>query len=220
MQKLQLKLYTYFCLFTPRKNTIKPIKFQTFIDRNMPIPDILRKGQDSMNKAVEHLTNELTKFRTGRATPQLLDHVRVDYYGSPTQLSQVANISAIDARTLIVQPWEKTMLQPIERAIREADLGLNPSNDGSVVRVPIPPLSEERRKDIVKMVKKVAEESRVTIRNVRRDTIETLKKAEKTEHFSEDDRKRAEEDAQKHTDKYIKIVDELLAKKEKEVLEV
>lgn len=186
----------------------------------MPIPDILQHTSVAMKKAVDHFEQELKKVRTGRASASLLDDIRVDYYGSPTPLGQVASVSVPDARTIIIQPWEKNVLGAIEKAILQSELGLNPNNDGSIIRVPIPPLTEERRKDIVKMCKKDAEESRVAVRNSRRDQIEALKKAEKEEHFSEDDRKRAEDEVQKITDKHIKMVDDLLAKKEKEVMEV
>jgi ribosome recycling factor len=186
----------------------------------MPIQDIVNKAQAAMKKTVDHLQQELTKVRTGRATAALLDPVRVDYYGSPMPLNQVASVAVPDPRTIIVQPFEKTMLSPIEKAIREADLGLNPSNDGNVLRVPIPMLTEERRKEIVKLCKKQAEDSRVAIRNIRRDHNEMLKKIEKDEHLSEDDRKRGEQDIQKITDRFIKNVDEIVEKKEQEVMAV
>lgn len=186
----------------------------------MPIPDILRDASAYMQKAIEHFELKLKKVRTGRASVSLLDDIRVDYYGAPTPLGQVASMSVPDARTIIIQPWEKNVLGSIERAILQSDLGLNPNNDGVIIRVPIPPLTEDRRRDIVKMCKKDAEDSRVAVRNGRRDQIESLKKAEKEEHFSEDERKRAEDDVQKLTDKYIKIIDEMLAKKEKEVMDM
>lgn len=186
----------------------------------MPIPDILRDTSAAMQKAIDHFELKLKKVRTGRASASLLDDIRVDYYGTPTPLGQVASVSVPDARTIIIQPWEKNVLGNIERAILQSDLGLNPNNDGSIIRVPIPPLTEDRRRDIVKICKKDAEESRVAVRNSRRDQIESLKKAEKEEHFSEDERKRAEDEVQKLTDKHIKIIDELVAKKEKEVMDV
>jgi ribosome recycling factor len=158
--------------------------------------------------------------RTGRASASLLDDIRVIYYGAPTPLSQVATVNVPDARTIVIQPWEKNLIGDIEKAILQSGLGLNPTNDGIVVRVPIPPLNEERRRDIVKMCKKDAEESKVAVRNIRRDQMEALKKAEKEEHFSEDERIRAEEEVQKVTDKHVKMVDEILAKKEKEIMEV
>lgn len=186
----------------------------------MPIPDILHNTAASMQKAIEHFQNELKKVRTGRASASLLDDIRVNYYGTPTPLAQVASVNVPDARSIVIQPWEKNLIGDIEKAILQAGLGLNPQSDGALIRVPIPPLTEERRKDIVKMCKKDAEESKVAVRNIRRDQMETLKKAEKEEHFSEDDRIRAEEEVQKLTDKHIKQVDEILAKKEKEIMEV
>lgn len=186
----------------------------------MPIQDVSNKAQAAMKKTLEHLQQEFSKVRTGRATAAILDPVRVDYYGSPMPLNQVGSLAVPDARTIVVQPFEKAMLSPIEKAIREADLGLNPSNDGNVVRVPIPMLTEERRKEIVKTCKKYAEDSRVAVRNLRRDYNEVLKKVEKDEHLSEDERKRGEGDIQKLTDRFIKDIDDLLAKKEKEVMEV
>lgn len=186
----------------------------------MPIQDVTNKAQAAMKKAIEHLQQEFSKVRTGRASAAILDPVRVDYYGSPMPLNQVGSVAVPDARTIVVQPFEKAMLSPIEKAIREADLGLNPSNDGNVVRVPVPMLTEERRKEIVKTCKKAAEESRVAVRNLRRDYNEVLKKVEKDEHLSEDDRKRGEGDIQKVTDRFIKDIDDVLAKKEKEVMEV
>ncbi len=173
-----------------------------------------------MKKTTDHLQQEFAKVRTGRATAAILDPVRVDYYGSPMPINQVASMAVPDPRTIVVQPFEKAMLTPIEKAIREADLGLNPSNDGNVVRVPIPMLTEERRKDIVKTCKKFAEDSRVAIRNIRRDHNEMLKKIEKDEHLSEDDRKRGEQDIQKITDRFIKTIDDMTDAKEKEVMAV
>lgn len=186
----------------------------------MPISDILRNTSAAMQKAVDHFQNELKKVRTGRASASLLDDIRVDYYGTPTPLSQVASVNTPDARSIVIQPWEKPLLGAIEKAIRQSDLGLNPNNDGALIRVPIPPLTEERRRDIVKHLKKDAEESRVAVRNIRRDQLESLKKAEKEEHFSEDERKRAEDEVQKITDKHVKLIDEILLKKEKEIMEV
>ncbi len=182
--------------------------------------NILKDSEDRMRKVVEVLRNELAHLRTGRATAALLDAVRVDYYGAPTPLHQVANIGTPDVHLITVQPWDKNMMVPIERAILGAELGLNPINDGNVIRVPIPPLNEERRKELVKLAKKFAEEGRVAVRNVRRDCIEHLRKAEKEEHFSEDERKRGEQEAQKLTDKYIKEIDQLMAIKDREIMEV
>ena len=181
---------------------------------------ILKDADDRMVKAVEVVRDELSKIRTGKATTALLDGIKVDYYGTMTPLKQVANVSTPDVHTISVQPWEKSMLQPIEKAILNANLGLNPTNDGTILRVPIPPLNEERRRELVKLVKRFGEEGKIAIRNVRRDAIEHLKKAEKDEHFSEDERKRAEQECQKLTDKHVGEVDTLLELKEKEIMEV
>jgi len=180
---------------------------------------VIEETKDSMAKVVDHFLQQLSKVRTGRASVSLLDPVKVDYYGTPTPLSQIGTVSAPDAKTLIVQPWERAMLGPVEKAIQSAGLGLNPSNDGNIVRVPIPPLTEERRKEFVKQCKKISEESKIAVRNVRRDHMEDLKKLEKSKDISEDDRKRGEDEIQKFTDKYIKDIDVILAKKEKEILE-
>ncbi|MBI2618888.1 MAG: ribosome recycling factor [Ignavibacteriales bacterium] len=184
------------------------------------VKDILVDAEKRMTKAVEVVRDELVKIRTGKATTTLLDGVKVDYYGTMTPLKQIANISTPDAHLITVQPWEKGMIQPIEKAILNANLGLNPANDGALIRVPIPPLNEERRKELVKLVKKFAEEGKVAVRNVRRDAIEHLKKTEKQDHISEDERKRAETEVQKQTDKHIKDIDTIVAHKEKEIMEV
>ncbi|MBP8975952.1 MAG: ribosome recycling factor [Bacteroidetes bacterium] len=184
------------------------------------VKDILKEADDRMKKAIETVRNELSKIRTGKATTALLDAVRVDYYGSPTPLSKIASVSTPDVHTISIQPWEKTLIPHIEKAILQANIGLNPINDGTVVRVPVPPLNEERRRELVKLVKKFGEEGKLAVRNIRRDAIEHLKKAEKAEHLSEDERKRGEQEAQKLTDKYIKDIDALLAQKEKEIMEV
>ena len=184
------------------------------------VKDILKQAEDKMNKAVEVVRQELVKIRTGKATTALLDGVKVEYYGSEVPLKQVANVSVLDVHTISIQPWEKNMISTVEKAIIGSNLGLNPVSDGTVVRVPIPPLNEERRHDLVKLVKKFAEEGKVAVRNVRRDAIEHLKKSEKAEHFSEDERKRGEAEAQKMTDKHIKDIDNLVAMKEKEIMEV
>jgi ribosome recycling factor len=186
----------------------------------MPLNDVYAKTQSAMKKAIDHLHQEFLTVRTGRATASLLDSVRVDYYGSPTPLNQIGSVSVPDARTIVVQPFEKTMLGAAERAIREADLGFNPTNDGNVVRVPVPMLTEERRKDLVKQCKKTAEDSRVAVRNIRRDHIELVKRVEKDEHLSEDQRKDGEAEVQKITDRFIKEIDDVLAKKEQEVMAV
>lgn len=184
------------------------------------VKTILHDAETRMTKAVEVVREEFSKIRTGKATTALLDGVKVDYYGTLTPLKQIANVGTPDVHMITVQPWEKGMIQAIEKAILNANLGLNPANDGTVVRVPIPPLNEERRKDLVKLIKKFAEEGKIAVRNVRRDAIEHLKKTEKEEHISEDERKRAEQDAQKLTDKHIKDIDGLVGTKEKEIMEV
>ena len=184
------------------------------------VKQILKDTEDKMHKAVEVLRGELTKIRTGKATTALLDGVKVDYYGSAVPLHQVANVSVADVHTITVRPWEKPMIAVIEKAIQAANLGLNPIADADIVRVPIPPLNEERRRELVKLVKKFAEESKIAVRNVRRDAIEHLKKSEKAEHFSEDERKRGEAETQKLTDRFIKDTDTLIAQKEKEIMEV
>lgn len=184
------------------------------------LKQILKDAETRMHKAVEVVRTELTRIRTGKATTALLDAVRVDYYGTMTPLQQVGSLSVPDVHLITITPWDKGMLVNIEKAILTANLGLNPSTDGTVVRVPIPPLNEERRKELVKLVKKFGEEGKIAIRNIRRDINEHLKKSEKEEHFSEDERKRGEQEVQKYTDHYIKEVDNLLALKEKEIMEV
>lgn len=184
------------------------------------VKDILKETEDKMKKAVEVVRQEFVKIRTGKATTALLDGVKVEYYGSLVPLNQVGNVSVSDIHTITITPWEKNMVPMIDKAIIAANLGLNPVSDGSVIRVPIPPLNEERRKELVKLVKKFAEEGKIAVRNVRRDAIEHLKKSEKQEHFSEDERKRGEAEAQKMTDKYIHEIDHLVALKEKEIMEV
>jgi ribosome recycling factor len=182
--------------------------------------DILKNAEDRMKKAVEIVREELAKIRTGKATTVLLDGIKVDYFGNPTPLNKLANVSTPDVHTISVQPWDKESAQAIEKAIQNANLGLNPINDGTVIRVPIPPLNEERRRELVKLVKKFGEEGKIAIRNVRRDAIEHLKKAEKDAHMPEDERKRSEQETQKSTDNHIKEIDALLGKKEKEIMEV
>lgn len=184
------------------------------------IKDILKITKDRMVKAVEHLTAEFVKVRTGKASVGLLEGVKVDYYGTPTPLNQVGNLNTPDYHTITVQPWDKNVIPLIEKAILNANLGLNPSSDGTIIRIPIPPLNEERRKELVKHIKKLAEEAKVSIRNIRRDEIEKLKKTEKEEHISEDDRKHGETEVQKLTDSHIKEIDSLVQKKEKEIMEV
>ncbi|MDR0307828.1 MAG: ribosome recycling factor [Chitinispirillales bacterium] len=182
--------------------------------------DIQKETNERMQKTIENLKKDLVRIRTGRATTALLDGINVDYYGTPAPINQVANISVPDARMLIVQPWEKSMIQAIEKAIQASGLGLNPQNDGNQIRLPIPPLSEERRKELFKNCGKIGEECKVAIRNVRRDSNEKLKKAQKDKQVTEDQEKKGLEEIQKTTDKFIKNVDEQLALKEKEIMEV
>jgi ribosome recycling factor len=180
---------------------------------------ILEETRDSMKKALDHLETELIKIRAGKASPQMLEGLTVDYYGSPTILNQVSNISVMDARTLTIQPWEKNMLQPIERAIINANLGVTPQNDGNIIRIFMPPLTEERRREFVKRAGGEGEQSRVAIRNMRRDAIEQIKKLQK-DGLSEDEAKDAEKEIQDITDKHIALVEKHLQAKEKEILTV
>jgi ribosome recycling factor len=180
---------------------------------------ILEEARDSMQKALNHLESELVKIRAGKASPQMLEGLTVDYYGSPTVLNQVANISVMDARTLTIQPWEKNMLQPIERAIINANLGVTPQNDGNIIRIFMPPLTEERRKEFVKRAGGEGEQSRVAIRSLRREAIEQIKKLQK-DGLSEDEAKDAEKEIQDITDKNITLVEKHLQAKEKEIMSV
>jgi len=180
---------------------------------------ITDQALDSMKKAIGHLETELVKIRAGRATPQMLDGIVVDYYGNPTPISQVGNITVADARTILIQPWEKNMLQPIERSIIAANIGINPQNDGSIIRIYLPALTEERRKEIVKRVNVEGEHSKVAIRNIRRDAIEAIKKLKK-DGLSEDLAKDSEDAVQEITNQYISLVDKHLASKEKEIMSV
>ena len=183
------------------------------------IKSIQLHAEDHMKKAIDHLEAELIKIRAGKANPQMVDGITVDYYGSPMPLNQVSNISVMDARTLSIQPWEKNMLQPIERAIIAANIGINPQNDGNIIRLFLPPLTEERRRDLVKKCHGEGEHSKVAIRNIRRDAIEHIKKLQKN-GLSEDASKDAETDVQGVTDKFIAAVDKHLALKEKEIMSV
>src|SRR5215212_9315614 len=176
-------------------------------------------AEDSMKKAIAHLEAELTKIRAGKANPQMLDGIMVDYYGSPTPLNQIGNVTVTDARTISIQPWEKNMLQPIERAIINSNIGINPQNDGNLIRLFLPPLTEERRRELVKRAQGEGEHSKVAIRNIRREAIESIKKAQKN-GLSEDAAKDAEADVQQITDKYISLVDRHLASKEKDIMAV
>lgn len=183
------------------------------------ISSIIATGEDHMQKAIGHLEAELTKIRAGKANPQMLDGIVVDYYGSPMPINQVSNISVMDARTLSIQPWEKNMLQPIERAIIAANIGITPQNDGALIRIFLPPLTEERRKELVKKCQGEGEHSKVAIRNIRRDAIEHIKRLQKN-GLSEDAAKDAETNVQQVTDRYISAVERHLATKEKEIMSV
>jgi len=183
------------------------------------IIDIIDKTSEQMLKTVDFCENQLNKIRTGRASTSLLDGVMVDMYGTIGPISNAASVSTPDARSIIVQPWDKSLLTAIEKAIHQADLGFNPQNDGTLLRIPVPPLTEERRKEFVKMSKKIAEEAKIALRNIRRDINESLKKSEKAKDISEDDRKKGEDEVQKITDNFIKNVDTLQEKKEKELLQ-
>lgn len=184
------------------------------------MPQTIKKNaEERMDKAIGALKRDLSTLRAGRATPALLDRVQVEYYGTMTPVAQLANINTPDSRTLIIQPWDKTSLGAIEKAILKSDLGLTPSNDGSTIRIGIPMLTEERRTELVKMTKRFGEEAKVAIRNVRRDANDDIKKLEKTD-ISEDESRRHQEDVQKATDKFIAEVDKVLVSKEKEIMEV
>jgi ribosome recycling factor len=184
------------------------------------IDDIKEDAATRMKKSVEALAGELTKLRTGRAHTSLLDHITVPYYGSNVPLNQVASVSVGDARTLVVQPWERTMVPEVEKAIMNADLGLNPVTAGDVMRVPLPALTEERRRDMTRVVRNEAEQARVAVRNIRRDANHMLKDLEKDKDISEDEQRRAEEEVQKLTDKHVADIDEVLKKKEADLMEV
>ncbi|MEC5160200.1 ribosome recycling factor [Janthinobacterium sp. CG_23.3] len=186
----------------------------------MSLADVKKNTQERMSKSLDTLKADLAKVRTGRAHTGILDHVMVEYYGNPTALSQVANVTLMDARTIGVQPFEKKMAATIEKAIRDADLGLNPSSQGDMIRVPTPPLTEERRKEMVKLVKTEAEDAKIAVRNIRRDANESLKKLVKDKACSEDDERRASDEVQKLTDKAIADIDRMVVDKEKEVLTV
>lgn len=182
--------------------------------------EVIKTAEEKMNKAIDALRRELTTLRAGRANPAILDKVQVEYYGALTPLNQVASISTPEARLLVIQPYDKTALSDIERAIQKSDLGLTPSNDGSLIRIAIPALTEERRRDLVKLVKKYAEEAKVVVRNVRRDANDDLKKLQKEGEMTEDELRRSTDDVQKLTDKEIIKIDEVANAKEKEILEV
>ncbi len=186
----------------------------------MTIKEILDQAKVKMDKTINVLQNNMQAIRAGRANPKLLDRITVDYYGTPTPLNQIGNVTVPEARMLVIKPWEKNMIKAIERAIQTSDLGLNPNNDGEVIRLIFPELNAERRKDLNKQVKKEAEDAKVAVRSIRRDAIEQVKKLKKDSLVTEDEQRKAEEDAQKLTDKAIKEIDSVAAAKEKEIMEV
>ena len=184
------------------------------------IDDIKKDAATRMGKCVENFQADLKKLRTGRAHPSLIEHLKVDFYGSDTPLNQVANIAVEDGRTLVVTPWDKSMVGPIEKAIHKSDLHLTPMTAGTVIRIPLPPLTEERRRDILKVVKQDAESARVSVRNVRRDVLQDVKEALKEKLISQDDERKAQEEIQKLTDRFVAEIEQHLAGKEKEILQV
>jgi len=186
----------------------------------MVLDELYHKTEEHMKKTLEMLVQELGGIRTGKASPALLDSLRVNYYGSMVPVKQIANVAVPDPRMITIQPWDRSLVQEIERAIRTSDLGLNPQNDGGVIRLPIPLLTEERRKDLVKVVKRIGEDSKVALRNVRRDSNDRIKKLEKEHDLSEDDMRHKQDAIQKLTDSFVHKVDEAVSAKEKEILEI
>lgn len=186
----------------------------------MDIDTILLDTEDRMEKAMAALERDFQKLRTGRATTALVDGIKADYYGTPTPISQMASVAVPDSRTITIQPWDKSGFAAVEKAILKSDLGLTPVNDGKIIRITIPALTEERRKELVKVARKYSEDAKVAVRNVRRDTNDQLKKMEKEKLISEDERKKSEEDVQKLTDKYVGEIDKITSAKEKEILEI
>ena len=184
------------------------------------IPELKKTTESKMQKSIEALKLDLAKVRTGRAHTGILDHVMVDYYGSPVPVNQVANVTLIDARTIGVQPWEKPMIAKVEKANRDSDLGLNPASQGEIIRVPMPPLTEERRKEMIKVIKHEGENAKVAIRNLRRDAISHLKDALKKKEIAEDEERKALDDMQRLTDRYVAEVDRALAEKEKDLMAI
>ncbi len=184
------------------------------------INEVMSDGIKRMEGALTSLSGDFVRLRTGRASTGLIDHVKVDYYGTPTPINQLASVAVPDSRTITIQPWDKGAFALIDKALLKSDLGLNPVNDGKLIRISIPPLTEERRKDLVKVAKKFTEDSKIAIRNVRRDMNDTLKKLEKDKDINEDEMHKAQDDVQKHTDEFIKKCDDLFLAKEKEILEI
>ncbi len=184
------------------------------------LQEVRSNADQKMGRSIDNLKTNLAKVRTGRAHTGLMDHIQVDYYGNPTPLNQVANVTLIDSRTIGVQPWEKKMVAAVEKAIRESDLGLNPATSGDLIRVPMPALTEERRRELTKVIKHEGEETKIAVRNIRRDANESLKKMVKEKLISEDDERRGQDDTQKLTDKTIAEIDKLVAQKEAEIMTV
>ncbi len=182
--------------------------------------EVVKDAKQRMDKSIEAFRDEVSRIRTGKATTALLDSVRVDYYGNMSPLNQVGNVSVLDAHTLSITPWDKSMVSAVEKAIMQANLGFNPASDGTNIRIPVPPLNEERRKDLVKLVKKFGEDYKIAIRNVRRDANDKLKKMEKDKELSEDQRRDSEDEIQKVTDNHTEKIDEIIGLKEKEIMEV
>lgn len=182
--------------------------------------EVMDKSESKMKKAINHLEEEYASIRAGRANPAVLDKITVDYYDAPTPINQIAAVSVTEARVLTIQPWDASILRKIERAIQSSDLGVNPQNDGRIIRLVFPPLNEERRKDLTKDISKLAEETKVIVRNIRRDAIDKLKALKKKGELTEDDLKDFEKKAQKLTDKYCKIIDDTMSKKQKEIMEI
>ena len=186
----------------------------------MPVNELFNQAEDKMNKAVESFKKELNNIRTGRANPLVLDKVNIEYYGTPTPLRQVATVNVQDGQTLVISPYDKTIVNEIEKAILKSDLGVTPNSDGTVLRLTFPQPTEERRKELVKSVKKIGEDGKIAVRNIRRDVSDALKKVEKSENLSEDDVKKAQDRIQKITDKHTKDIDDIVSDKEKEVLSI
>ncbi len=181
---------------------------------------VIKKADEKMSKSVSHLETEFSEVRAGRANPSVLDKVRVDYYGSPTPINQVAAVSITEARTLTIQPWDKSLLKAIEKAIQTSDIGINPQNDGSVIRMIFPPLTEERRKEIVKDIAKMGEETKVAVRSIRREAMDKIKAMKKSGEITEDDQKQGEKKIQDKTDSHIKAIDSMTEKKQKQIMEI
>ena len=192
-------------------------------ENNQPektVEDVLAEAERKMGQSIEAMRRDIGTLRTGRATPALIEDLSVDYYGTPTPLKQIASISAADARAIMVQPWDKQALRDIERSLTQSEMGFNPSNDGNVITVPIPPLTRERRQEMVKLLKRKSEDSKVAVRNVRRDGVESLRRMERDKSISQDENRRSQETLQKTTDAHVKSIDEVAATKEAEIMQV